>query len=1455
MAFSFSNVNNAMGATAVGGGGDVEVLPDLPVIQTEGLGFLALAGDAKVQLTSKWSPAPARTASLLAIASRKGLVAAAGPDAVNIATTESVRKAFEAPKEGDSEVRPFTPQAKLSLPVRISQLAFTADEQYLILSAEKGGGLAVHEVQALTQGTTQPAFELSTSGEALRAIIPNPMPELASFCAIVTSNGNLLMANLADRKLAPGANGPVLRPEVSCAAWSTKGKQLVAGMADGGIYQMTPDGTVKGHIPKPPGLGDYHVSSITWLENHVFLVVHNAANEQDPSVYHLITRHQPPGGAPPKFSFQKLTDPVEPFVMDKVPHHTILRIKDFPPNLQDLLLVSSTTYEGIGLFTRSKTALATDKPAETITGVFTTTEFSDDSKRAQLPMSEDLTETYPIGNALDLSSKNKVYKPIPTDEIEESPGPLPGLWVLNNEGVLASWWIVYNESIRTGTTYPGMVTETVSTPVAKPAASSTSAFATSTGSNASPFGALAAPVTTSPFGAPAPATSAFGGTSTLGLKSSPWAAPSSTTSAAPAFGTTAFGSKPAAAPSFGTPSLGNKPAAPAFGQSSMIGMGAKASPWASASTGAATPAFGQSGFASSSPGTNKVFGSTSSASPTSGGFANFANKGGFGSIAGGSSGSTNVFGSGSFASNTQDISMDTSTSFPPPGAKKDAPSGLASSPFVLGTTFKADPKTANDNETPKAGSGGSLFGGGFSLSLSDAAKQPAAPETKDLDMTSTPVPTPAEEKPKSVFSNLESTTPTTTPAPARFDLRPTSGPTASSNIFGAKPTATVSNIFGAPKPAAAGGSKSEPFQSLFGTPKIKKEEEDKENLSQIPQAPVPPDTTTPKTVVKASGAPPLAKSPPEETPSKSAPEAAPLPPDFTLKKAKPEDAPLPPDFTKKPPAPALPSVPAVPDSPGEEEFSEEEEHAEEGSEDEDGEGEEDEESPTEAGSEGSGIDVTRDLSPTTGFASQTPGFSPQSSFGKLAESGFSTISRSEAEPPRTLFGEISKNAPPLFPKPVPQSPRSPSPIRTAVRPNLLRPAEPHRSVSAPGAASQLLARKSQQSQQLPSNLGFGSSQRSTPAVDPNIAAQRKFAAAKKEAEERVLVDPEDEGIQRILHSEIEPTLNINEFLVVDSKLEVVDTSAREEVPVACETLWRDINRMIDRLGLNSRSLQSFIRGHTTLYKEEGRTMDDLETPDDWVLVEGQELVAIEDELAQDLEEGRVKDIEAVEENIRSLTRDLAKLRAKDEDLRKVIMSQIDPDQLAMARSLPLSAEQAAQQNELRRAYATFSKLLAEAEEALTMLKAKITSAGGASGKAPVPTFEAIIRTINKMTTMAEKRSGDIDVLENQMRRLRLGSMGLNGSPGPSRSREGSPFATPQKRGSIFSPDRLRDSVVSTPGSYGMRGTPPRKKLSMFSEEEKKAIRTKEAKRKATLQMLRASLEKSGPNVQRLRDDD
>lgn len=1426
------------------------------------------------------------------------------------------------------------------MPLRVSQLAFTADEKYLVLSAEEGGGLAVYDVDALSNGTTQSAFEISTNGEALRSLIPNPAPEFAQFCAVITTNGNLYMANLTERQLVSGANGATLRSQVSCASWSTRGKQLVAGMADGSIIQMTPDGVEKAHIPKPPSLGDYHVSSLAWLENHVFLAIHNPTSGQDPSVYHIITRQQQPN-APAAFTYNKMTDPVEPFGAEKPPHHTVLRLKDFPPNITDLLLVSSTATDGTGLLTRSKTPLASDKP---VVNAFTTTEFADDTKRALLPMSEDMTETFPVGTSLDLSAKDKVYKPIPTDEINESPGPLPGFWVLNNDGVLSAWWIVYNDSIRSGVTYPGLAIMDSN----KPAQAV---------QQAQPQSAFGASATTAPaFGssttaAPAFGSSAFGAAPALGAKTSPWGG-GGAAAAAPAFGSSSFGSAPAAAaPAFGAPSsLGGPAAAPAFGQSSMPGLGVKASPWAAgaASTGSAAAS-------------GKVFGG--GAASSSGGFASFANKPApFSSFAGKSEGATpfaslagnnssgSIFGSKPAESKTIEVSMDTDTAFPPPAAKPAGGSPFGSSPFVLGTTFKADPKTANDNEESTEKKGGSMFGSGFGLSLNE----PAAAETKDEAMESA-APTPVTEKPKSIF-NLESTTPAGTPA--------------SNSIFGApKPASSgLSNVFGAPKTEE---SKPKPIVDLFGKPKTEEgvdkpnpfsaplksetkpnpfmaplksgteppksfadvlkeakspgvEEEDKENLAKIPEPPLPPETTS-KTDFFPGYSSASSIADPLETASKAKGDDAPLPPDPFSSKPKPaakkaEDAPLPPDFTSK--TQDLPKLPHVPWSPNKEEEEEsdleegevedeegqehdensedyedeeegdEEEHS--GEEDEERSGEEEEEEHSdedddrsEAASEGSGVDVSKELDQTTTsvhFENGSPRYQSRNIFGQsnnnMGASTFSTISRSEAEPQsRTLFGEANKNAPPLFAKPSSVF-DSPSPVRSTQppKPSLLRPQEGPRTASTP------VFNKSQL-------FGASTTPKGPPPVDPNVAAQRKFAA-KKEAEAQALVDPEDEGIQQLLAADLEPTLAMNEFLVVDSKLETHrDTSSKpsSEVPAAVETLWRDINRMADRLGLNSRSLASFILGHTQFAKKGGRTKDDLENPDDWVLVEASELTRLIDgQLTRELEEGRIKDVAETQATLDKVSRELRTMRAKEDDMRKLFAAQTDPEQIATIKAQPLSREQSVQQSELRRAYAQFSKQLVEAEQALVLLRTKIAtrasekgavSLTGGAGAARVPTVEAVMRTIQKMTTMAEKRSGDVDLLEAQIQRLKLSSQ----SRETSQSREGTPTPTPNFKNSTasfrssttFTPRdstrsirsefsqsptgafsaSVRSTTTTTPGTTAVPSPSPRKKVSMYTEEEIKEIKAREARRKGKLALLMQALEKQGPRVDRLVDDD
>lgn len=172
-----------------------------------------------------------------------------------------------------------------------------------------------------------------------------------------------------------------------------------------------------------------------------------------------------------------------------------------------------------------------------------------------------MSDTSVIGMALDLSSRNKVQKPIPTDEeIDESTTPLPALLVLNHEGVLSAWHFVYNESIRQKKAYPGLINQTAQQQTSAPASTTTNAFGASTPAPAQTPAKPAFGQSTTP---------AFGSTSAFGQSPSPWAGPPAATPKAPE------SAKPAGGAQFGAPA--------AFGQTG--GMGAqKPSPW-----GASTP--------------------------------------------------------------------------------------------------------------------------------------------------------------------------------------------------------------------------------------------------------------------------------------------------------------------------------------------------------------------------------------------------------------------------------------------------------------------------------------------------------------------------------------------------------------------------------------------------------------------------------------------------------------------------------------------------------------------------------------------------------------------------------------------------------------------------------------------------------------------------------------------------
>ncbi|KAE8153406.1 hypothetical protein BDV25DRAFT_27623 [Aspergillus avenaceus] len=1373
MTFSFGASAPASGSISA------ELGPELPDVFADEVGFKGVSSDSNVQLLPTPWPVealPAPTSSLLAVAATKGMVVGAGPDSLAIASTDAVRKAISAPTDDKAKTKPFQPQATISFPGRPTHVAFTSGDGALVLAIENGPQLLVYETANLLTGSAQPALSVPTNGATFRALVPNPAPlsdeKHSSLVALVTTNGELLLADLKAGSLVLGPNGTVVKSGVSSVCWSNKGKQLVAGLADGTGYQMTPEGAQTDLIPRPSDLeGDCHVSSIAWLENNIFLTVYtpNAAEDESgqtpPSSYYIITRRkQEP------FLIQKLPELCLPFGFKRAPaYQFIARLRDYRPHLKDVLIVSSTASTDVGLVTRSDQPLASDDAAKSTTGLFVTTEVNDDTKRASLPLKDSVDETSTIGLGIDLSSTEIVVSPIAGEDISESSTPLPNLLLLNNEGILSSWWFIYSESIRQKVPYQGLAS--VSPPQKQSQANQT-AFGQSAVGSPSTMGA------SSPFAKPS-AAPAFGSPSAMGA-SSPFAKPS----AAPAFGSpSTMGAsspfaKPSAAPAFGSPSaIGSRPqpsfGAPSFGAPSQMG----SSFGAPSALGHGSAQFGKSGFGSigatsglgqpSTPG--KGFGSLSMGTPNStsgGGFGSFANSVGFAGLAASKTSGESPFGKtsgeSSFGSSTQANPFGkpvepsnpfgkpsgtsvfgsqnaTSTAF---GSQKTDDSqgnfGLGVGGFKLESSFKGDGTAVNDAPKPEKPSGG-LFslGGSFDDMVSTPTKASPPIESMD-DMEDEPAAT-QQEKPeaKHPASLFVASPPATTDEPSdaqKTPIAPVEPPlppdSTSKAVYGPGDTSASSNV----------------------------------SKSSIDDAPLPPDFTTK----------------PKSTPNEAA--EPPLPPDFTSKpkeespKVAPEEAPLPPDFTASKPNPSSEEVPGIPEGSdaddSERELSDgadESDFADSGEEVTHHDEQQEEEESEEDGEEGADEGAT--ISPESSFG----GFSDKSSAGGLF-SRTSKPSQGQQQPPRQLFGEISRPLLPPAPSVDREPPRSPSPVRGTRR----------TSFKSHVVGSTLAARKASLGE-LAKKLGPSATQ-----ISREEQAQRKVQVQRQQEEALSLSDDdEDERLRADLARPVEPVPTLDPFL---PHQDYTGQTSKPGVPGQVERLYRDINSMVDTLGINSRSLSAFVmyqqassesdwinrvRGdHPADILDEKLRLTDIEQLDHAVVL-----------LAGDLEKQRVQGIDEKLEKCRELlSKDILTLRGQCASIRKTLDAHTDS---AAILSAPLSVEQASLQQDLRTASTEIQAKLADLESAVSLLRAKIAEtprSDGASRQAVKrPTVEAVTSTISTMMNMAESKSSDIDFLEVQLKKLGIDTTA------PPASREGSPFTTPRKSVGRF---------PATPGSRG-----------------------------------------------------
>ncbi|KAF2758164.1 hypothetical protein EJ05DRAFT_500682 [Pseudovirgaria hyperparasitica] len=1327
----------------------VEEGPPLEEIPAEER-FLAVNKDNKIRLLkNKWpsNAEPSPTASLLSIASRRGLVAAAGPDALVIAKAETLRELLNKSQEASAIIEYDSPLS-ISLPMRISHVYFTSDEKYLAITAETGGGLAVYEVDSLLQGNKEPSFQIATNGTSVRAVAPNP--EIGQYLLLVLSNGSLVLADLESKSLQNGKNGAVLCENVSCASWSVKGKQLIAGLGDGSVSQIKPDGDLVATIPKPPSLtGSVHVSGINWLANDEFLFIHtDSSGANGEQIFHFVRREK----GTSNFLFQKLAADIVMPGFDRTevaPSPFILRLRDFEPNLSSLLLVTTNRTTEITMLANATSPLI---PSQPIVNTYTAINPPNEGRKAALPFGDD-ADTFPVGMALDLSATEKVRRPLPSElEYEESLTPLPAVTALNNEGMLMMWWIVNDESIKRGTGYRGLTAlaggQSATTQTAQPVqpAQSTPAPSSAFGKPSTPaFGAPA-------FGAPAFGAATFGTPSQISAfggpalsKPSPWAQPAATTSSA-------------AGAAFGKPGFGQ----PAFGSAAKIGAGTPGA----ATFGSAGGTTGSSPWGAQQNQNKPAFGTPST--PSGSGFSSFAGSGGFATV--GQSGQS------AFASGTSPFSA---------FSQKGTSFGTPSSSFGVkteqsfGSTVTLDSSKGGSN----AGNGGfspfvnvsnsntpanqqSAFGSTPQSSFASMSQESDMGDADDIASRgrSEATPTPQLPPPKE--------------PPQKEPPKPTSG------LFGGGSTFKLGSTFAGdgsakddlPKPP---GGTSSFFGSNFGksldsdsnqtpvTPVKKEPVDEKLNLKDVSETPAaePPQqkpglfsfTSTQKAQDNQSATPQAAK-----------PEAAPLPPDFTKSSATKapafDDVPLPPDFTKSstPKAPVPESAPLPPDftQPNSKKSTEDD-------------------LPPLAGSppitveppssDLGSVSVPEEENDDSFEVEEHDGSDEQDEASELEGVGQRSPARraSRPQPPGSNWSfqssTQSHQPPPPAPSPPVQS-RSPSrsPLRNQVYPTTTPLGLPKGPVFAPPASRTLESPRSPSPIRSASTPVFIKRESVPPAKAPPRPISRAKAPTPPDPEPVVedLSDAEDARIREELEAPIEPTTTLDPFIVrLGSEL-----NSKPGIPGQIERVYRDINAMVDTLGVNARTLACFIAGHTA-DSDRQRTRDDLDsityedTVDDWTLVECLELADLEDELDETLENGRVRNVQGKLAELANLHRGLNRLRARAKALDRSL--RINATDSVAATNAPLSTEQSFQLRTLRNAVSDLQTLLRETEGAAVLLRARLAAAKGANsangnGKpTQTPTVEAVTNTIAKMTAMIEKKSGDVDVLETQMRKLRM----------------------------------------------------------------------------------------------------
>ncbi|XP_049775137.1 nuclear pore complex protein Nup214 isoform X2 [Schistocerca cancellata] len=352
--------------------------------------------------------------NLVATASKYNLAFVGCPSGVQAIIISAV---VNSEAHGNKSLAEY-PHRKLNLGNQPSHLSISCDQSCIVIAVKKDGcpHALIYSVSSFLSKNITLLNEVRLSASLNTHILDLTWnPGIPNIFATCLSDGTVGVYEFkttgTDIKTLPS------EAQAACFSWSPRGKQLVVGTRYGELIQYKPDLKPVKTLPAPT-LSENPVSvvNVTWISNYQFAAVyHDKVNETERPG--LVIVNAPKSGA---VSFVNFDDICYSSGELRRPQFYLHHQQTW-----NVILVASANSMEVGVIGLTEDQLSWQQWMQ------------EDACRAELPMSSDKQETFPIGLALDTSTTHE----LPWGDNQMIP-PMPVLHLLSHKGVLCLFYVI-----------------------------------------------------------------------------------------------------------------------------------------------------------------------------------------------------------------------------------------------------------------------------------------------------------------------------------------------------------------------------------------------------------------------------------------------------------------------------------------------------------------------------------------------------------------------------------------------------------------------------------------------------------------------------------------------------------------------------------------------------------------------------------------------------------------------------------------------------------------------------------------------------------------------------------------------------------------------------------------------------------------------------------------------------